>query len=311
MSKLRALPEHDPSVSLSLQNLIDTRFDTSYPTQNDVRGLSPLQGQIQARHRGQGLEFDDLRAYSSGDDVRHIDWKVSARHNQLHTRLYREEKEQRITLALDFTSTMFTGSNELRAVQAGRLAANLAWHETGAGSRCGLMIQTDNDLTALPAALGDKAALNICAEIAKTFTSAKAAAMNDRTTTFARTIIDRLRGTGREAGAVIVLSGLDTIHDPFRQHLQALHAGKQIAVICIEDALEYNAIAPGQYQFKSGNKKSHITLGDAQTQHLQQRLSEQTRELDKMFLDIGVPLLRSRRGFSQTRASLHELGFIT
>ena len=67
----------DPSVSLSLQSLIDERSVTPQATHVDTQGLSSQSGQSRSRLRGHGLEFEDLRNYVVGDDIRHIDWKVS------------------------------------------------------------------------------------------------------------------------------------------------------------------------------------------------------------------------------------------
>lgn len=311
MSNNHTAPDEDLSVSLPLQSLIDARLNLSFAKQPVVQGLSPLSGQIKALRRGQGLEFEDLRSYTHGDDVRHIDWKVSARHNQLHTRLYREEKEQRITLMVDFTAGMFTGSTELLAVQAGYLAAHLAWHEVSAGGRCGLMIQTENEWVALPPALGDKAALAICAEIARTFKDAKSAAIaHDQTNHSGRSRLDQLRNSGREYGAFILLSHLEQANESTEQHLRSLNMEKQIAAVCIEDSMEYNAIPAGTYRFRSGGKSIKIILNEQQIQQLNQQMTERLKQLTNMFERANIPLLFSRHGISKTRADLHALGFI-
>ena len=135
-----------------------------------------------------------------------------------------------------------------------------------------MIIQTDEEIMVTPPALGDKAALQMCAEIAAAFGRAKQAALTEKPASTSRNIVDRLRNTGRETGALIILSGLDETQDNFRQHLHTLHVEKQIAVVCIEDVLEYQAIAPGNYQFKSGNKKKQVTLEEKQTNEIHQRL---------------------------------------
>jgi len=319
MSNSNTIVEEEPSVSLSLQSLIDARFGVPHPSSVDIKGLSSLSGQIRGRKRGQGLEFEDLREYASGDDVRHIDWKVSARHNQLFTRLYREEKEQRVTLVIDFRSPMFTGSNELRAVQAGKLAANLAWFEVNAGGRCGLMVQTDHEFITLPPALGDHAALAICAEISRQFNRAKeyaastdrpVAATNDTDHKPDNDILERLRSTGRDFGALIVLTGLDKINDKFKRHLQEIAVEKQMAVVQIEDAMEYTALPEGTFRYKTGGKSIRIVLNRKQTQSLRTHLLDQYQQLDTLFRDAHVPLLRSRNGINDTRSALHQLGFL-
>lgn len=311
LNSATTIDKQEPAVSLTLQSLIDARFDVPYASSENVKALSPLSGQIRGRNRGQGLEFEDLRNYTSGDDVRHIDWKVSARHNQLYSRLYREEKEQRVTLVVDFTSAMFTGSDELRAVKAGQWAANLAWHEVGAGARCGLTILTDRDLVTLLPALGDKAALAICAELAKQFELAKSNAVSANTLgNKPINIMNRIRGGRRESGALIILSGLDTTNNAFELHLQELAAEKSVAVVYIEDVMEYSALPAGTFRYKSGSKNTSIVINREQATALLARLNEQRQQLRDMFQATRVPLLLSRDGINHTRAALHQLGFL-
>jgi len=77
-------------LSLSLQTMIYARFDVIRRQSSSPIGRSDFPGQRTGTRRGQGLEFIDLRQYSPSDDVRHIDWNVTARSNEAYTRLYRD-----------------------------------------------------------------------------------------------------------------------------------------------------------------------------------------------------------------------------
>jgi len=302
-------------VTLTLQSLIDERLVTAHIPGANIQGLSSLTGQINSRRRGHGLEFEDLRTYATGDDVRHIDWKVSARHNQLYTRIYREEKEQRVTLVLDFTSPMFTGSVELKAITAGRMAAHFAWYLASAGARCGLLIHTDNDFHSISPALGDKAALKICAQIAEQFEQAKMAAkalQTETSTTATRStaLLARLLDTDRHIGALIMLAGLNEVDHTFATKLKELATAKQIAVLSIEDPLEYQTLPAGVFQYKSANNDTSIVLTRKQTAALKLELENVNRRITEVFAQAQVPLLQSRQGLTKSKASLIELGFL-
>ncbi len=305
----------DPSVSLSLQSLIDERSVTPQATHVDTQGLSSQSGQLRSRLRGHGLEFEDLRTYVVGDDIRHIDWKVSARHNQIYTRIFREEKEQLITLALDFTSPMFTGSTELKAVKAGRMTANIAWQLIATGARCGLLIQTDKGFYAVRPALGDRAALAICAEIAKQFELAKrdsATLSNTHENVMQSnvTLLERLRSSGRSTGAIILLAGLYNVGDDFSTKLKELKVAKQFVVINIEDPLEYTPLPTGFFSYKSNNTNASIVLNKNQTEELKNILERQDRQVIDAFEQSQVPLLQSRIGIVDVKVALSELGFL-
>jgi uncharacterized protein (DUF58 family) len=108
------------------------------------RGLTHLPGATLTTQRGRGLEFDDLRPYAEGDDVRHIDWKVTARTGRPYTSLYRDERERAVTVAVDLRTAMFTGSQRLRAVVAGEIAARIAWAVAARGDRAGVLAFDDS-----------------------------------------------------------------------------------------------------------------------------------------------------------------------
>ncbi len=91
--------------------------------------------------RGRGIEFEELRAYEAGDDVRSIDWRVTARSGRVHTRIFREERERPVFLLVDQRREMFFGSRRtLKSVQAVHAAALLAWATLAAGDRIGGLI---------------------------------------------------------------------------------------------------------------------------------------------------------------------------
>lgn len=105
---------------------------------------SVLAGRHAARIRGRGLDFEELRAYLPGDDVRSIDWKVTARTCKPHVRVYTDERERRVLLVVDQRLAMFFGTRaQMKSVTAAELAALLAWHVVGAGDRVGAVVFDD------------------------------------------------------------------------------------------------------------------------------------------------------------------------
>ena len=85
-------------------------------------------GQYRSAIRGQGLEFEEVREYVPGDDIRNIDWRVTARTDKPYLKLFREEKERNILICLDMNPYMRFGTkNTFKSVQAANVAAMLAW----------------------------------------------------------------------------------------------------------------------------------------------------------------------------------------
>jgi uncharacterized protein (DUF58 family) len=106
---------------------------------------SQLNGQFSSRYLNRGMEFEEVRAYQPGDDVRTIDWRVTARTQVTHTKCYREEREKPVFTLVDQRCSMFFGSHPcFKSVYACSLAALLNWAAVHGGDRTGgLVIGTD------------------------------------------------------------------------------------------------------------------------------------------------------------------------
>ena len=103
--------------------------------------LARLQGSHRSAQRGRGLEFEEVRRYTPGDDARNIDWRVTARRGQTHTKLFREERERQVWILADLHSGLFFGSRyQLKSSLLLRSAALLAWVAAMDGDRLGALI---------------------------------------------------------------------------------------------------------------------------------------------------------------------------
>ncbi len=91
--------------------------------------------------KGRGMEFEEARPYQPGDDIRNLDWRVTARTGKPHTKLFREERERPILLWVDYRNTMFFATKGVyKSVIAARAAALLAWSAHHHGDRVGGII---------------------------------------------------------------------------------------------------------------------------------------------------------------------------
>lgn len=96
--------------------------------------------------RGQGLNFEEVRQYREGDDIRNMDWKVTARTNEPHLKVYREERERSVLLCVDHGPHMFFGTRgTFKSVQAARVAALLGWAANSVNDRVGGVLFGDAD----------------------------------------------------------------------------------------------------------------------------------------------------------------------
>lgn len=112
-----------------------------------ARSHQQLAGRMPSSMRGRGLTFEELRNYLPGDDIRSIDWRVTARTNKPVVRVYSEEKERPALIVVDQRINMFFGSRLLmKSVAAAEVAMLCAWRILGSGDRVGGFVFNDNDI---------------------------------------------------------------------------------------------------------------------------------------------------------------------
>ena len=132
--------EAHPAIA-SLQEMIRLRYGardlTSFPK---IQARQILSGGHRSRFRGRGMDFDQVRIYQPGDDIRSIDWRVTARTQVPHTKVFTEERERPILVITDLRGSMFFGSHQLKSIIACEISAALAWAGLNANDRAGGII---------------------------------------------------------------------------------------------------------------------------------------------------------------------------
>lgn len=133
----------------NLDDLIRIRFrarDFSFLPRQPVSSI--LSGRYASRLRGRGLNFEELRRYLPGDDIRTMDWRVTARTRSPHVRVYTEEKDRAVLLVVDQRLNMFFGTRErMKSVTAAELTALGAWRALDVGDRVGVVAFNDTEVT--------------------------------------------------------------------------------------------------------------------------------------------------------------------
>ena len=125
-----------------------------------------LAGQYRSAFKGRGMEFEEVRPYLIGDDVRSIDWNVSARVGEPHVKVFREERELTVMLAVDLSGSLSFGSRrELKRELVAEVAATLAFSAIRSNDRVGLMLFTDRTELLVPPRKGARHVLRIVRDL--------------------------------------------------------------------------------------------------------------------------------------------------
>ena len=138
----------DERIQVNLPQLLALQHharDFSFLPRQPVHSL--LSGRHASRMRGRGLNFEEIRQYRAGDDIRTIDWKVTARLRSAHTRVFTEERDRPALLLVDQRIGMFFGSQlYMKSVSAAQLAALAAWRVLAVGDRVGAIVFNDESM---------------------------------------------------------------------------------------------------------------------------------------------------------------------
>ena len=154
-------------VYANLDDLIRIQFKArnfSFLPQQPVTSI--LAGRYASRLRGRGLNFEEIRRYQPGDDIRTMDWKVTARTRSPHVRVYTEEKDRAVLLIVDQRNNMFFGTRDkLKSVTAAELAALGAWRAVDVGDRVGAVVFNDEELVDIRPQRSQKTVMSILGSV--------------------------------------------------------------------------------------------------------------------------------------------------
>jgi uncharacterized protein (DUF58 family) len=267
---------HADGVSVSIKQLL------YYQSKSGLLDLAPRQG-IQAKlagsylakTKGRGMEFDEARHYQAGDDIRAIDWRVTARTGKTHTKIYREEKERPIFILADLSSTMYFGTQLLfKSVQVAHLASLIAWAARDRGDRIGGLIFNQNQHLEYKPLTRHKAVLSLLHGLVELHQTP------DPSTPQSVTFSDacaRVRRLARPGSLVFLLSDFQQLNELAKQHLNRLSRHCEVIAYPISDPFEHklpDVRVAQQVALTDGITQQNIVLGEKdvadkyQQQHL-------------------------------------------
>ena len=248
-------------VWLDIHDLIELRHQAELMQRFSPRLLSSRSGSYRSHLRGRGMEFDEVRPYSAGDDVRSIDWRVTARSGKVHTKLYREERERAVILAVDLQQSMhFATRGVFKSVLAARLAALLAWQALKQGDRLGGMVFSDDEHLEVRPQSGRAAVLSFLFQIANhgswrhRSTSPHSLSVTGNRMEGMAALLTRLRRVARPGSQVTVISDFFDLKESDFHHLRELARHSDLRFISIYDRLEAKLPEPGNYMMTDGQR---------------------------------------------------------
>ncbi|HEY7872027.1 MAG TPA: DUF58 domain-containing protein [Rudaea sp.] len=263
----------DSGIEVSLPELIALRLRTrrlAWP----AKRVSGIHASTHAsRFRGRGVDYAESRIYQPGDDIRQMDWRVTARSGKPHTKLFEEEREQSTLLIVDENPSLRFGTRaRFKSVQAARAAALIAWTAARNGDRIGALGFGGGIDGEVKPAGGARGALRVLRALAEW----NAAAKRDVHAPLSQAL-QRARRLARPGSRVILLSDGFSADDDARGPLSLLADHCDVAAIVLEDALELAAPTPGRYALRGESGRVLLDFAATRTRTDWQRWFRQRR----------------------------------
>ena len=263
----------------------------------DLRGrrkaLTAMAGTHHSSFRGRGIDFDEVRVYEPGDDVRNIDWRVTARTGKTHTKLFREERERPIYLVVDQSQSMFFGSQQaFKSVAAAKAASYLAWASRTHGDRIGGFVFNDEEVHELRPREGKKGIqqyLRLLIQFNQRLSN-QGIASGSRTA-----FINALEGVKRvirPGSLVFVVSDFKHFDDITLQHFSLVARHSDIVAIQVFDPLEAQLPPPGEYSFTNGQRAITVNTQSKQLRkNYRLRFLEHQDRIKQQLASIAIPMI--------------------
>jgi len=304
-----ALAPSKPGVYVSTADLValeaaarEFHFGPRQPTH------SVLAGRHASRVRGRGLEFEELRPYLPGDDIRSMDWRVTARSGTPHVRVYSEEKDRPVLLLVDQRINMFFGTRRaMKSVTAAEAAALVAWRVLVDGDRVGGLVFGDEDCAELRPQRSRDAVLQLLGEIARRNRLLRA---DSPATRGAERLNDALQRAARLAlhdHLVVVISDFDGHDATTRELLGRIAARNDLLAVVVHDPFMSELPPSGELVVSDGELQVELGFGQAAVRRgIADFVDARSRELFEWRHLIGVPVLPLSAG-EETAPQLRRL----
>jgi uncharacterized protein (DUF58 family) len=274
----------DGRTQVSLAELIALRARVGRTKLAPLVSRAARSGQQSSRLYGRGMDYAESRVYQAGDDVRRLDWRLTARSGKLHTKLFQEDREGSLLILMDTHASMRFGTRvRFKSVQAARTAACAAWYAARAGERVGVMAFGQADSLLRPMT-GSRGALAVCGALAE---------WDGRSPSdCAESLADALMRANRlrhGASRVLLISDGFSADASARQRLLDLSRHTAVSVLVVADALELALVAPGRYPLEQAGERTEVILqSERQRSDFQHAIGAGPARLGELAQSLGL-----------------------
>ena len=284
----------DGRIYCSLKQLMALRWAVQLVKLPKTSKISRIQsGSHLSKFRGRGMEFSEVRVYQAGDDVRSIDWRVTARREVPHTKLFNEERERPLFILCDQSQSQFFGSQEsFKSVRAAEAAALFAWAGLGHNDKVGGIVFSDHGHHEIKPARSRKNVMRYL-QLLSEFNQSLSISMPTPAQHFSfdDSLIETIR-LSKPGTLVVIISDFSGLSSASEKYLSKLRKHNELLFIHSFDPLEYQLPSSGIYPVSNGSETLVIDAGKQVIQDKYQNLIQVRKdELTRLAMRLRSPLI--------------------
>jgi uncharacterized protein (DUF58 family) len=282
-----------PGVYANLDDLIRIQFKArnfSFLPQQPV--TSVLSGRYASRLRGRGLNFEEIRRYLPGDDIRTMDWKVTARTRSPHVRVYTEEKDRAILLVVDQRINMFFGTRDkLKSVTAAELAALGAWRAVAVGDRIGAVVFNDDEIFDIRPQRSHKTVMSILGNVVQMNHALRADTPVEPNAGMLNRAVEKALQLVSHDGLIVMISDFFGVDEQTERLTARIAEHNDVLALLVHDPIRLQP-AEERVTVSDGSLQMEIDFAD---KHVREKLAENYREeqehITRFLNRLAAPLL--------------------
>jgi len=279
---------------ISPQSLIQLRLQANQLPLDSGKIHAKQGGAYLSSFKGRGMEFDESRIYQPGDDIRNMDWRVTARTGTAHTKVFCEERERPVLLWLDLNnSMMFATRKKFKSVIASEIAALIAWSAAKNNDRIGGLIFSATEHIEIKPRRGKTAALDFIGRCTKHH-AWKNSANNpgSEPEPDKASAVLRLRSVTHPGSLIFMISDFRDMNEKALSHIANISRHNDIIMLKISDPIEANLPTSGSYKLTDGFKELQIQTSSKKTRtKYHQRYLEKNEQLEKFCRQHRIHLI--------------------
>ena len=289
-----AMKEHD-GIYISLQELTQLEYIAdgfSFLPKQPIHSV--LSGRHASRLRGRGLNFEELRGYLPGDDIRHIDWKVTARTQKPYVRVYTEEKERPVLIICDQRISMFFGTRvEMKSVTAAKLAGLSAWRILKSDDRIGGIVFNDSDITEIKPQRSRANAHQFFKTISEFNSKLNVNSGIKPNPEMLNNILEQISRIAKHDYLIIIISDFHGLNDSSKKHLISLAEHNDVLSFLVYDTTAINIPEDGKFVFSENEMQIEVNFENKKTHSpISNFTNDRLHNVDTKLKEIGIPIFR-------------------